>query len=502
MNPPLLRALWRGALLIALSVVASASARANDRLPAPLVPSYETARTEVQKYTRYLMRKVWAPLVQRLAVEPLHPADRAAVAAELVDEIVHLALPQAKAITRDVMFGTGATYVRIAMPELRAKAAASMSQLLKAGKPGNVADAIEQASNVSQRALNDRIDQALREDLEGYAQEWVEGGVGLPLGGRPRASTRPLPGDWEPRYQGHARAKAHWFTNWWQRKRNRLSLSHMATTMSREEIDRARHEGPIWKQVSALSQEVWAQNRVRMDFKWGRVNWEMDRRRIRRRMEQDVAQAAWAMTRHVKELLAPDTMKQVGDQLRKRVEQELDKPENKDDAERYPDSRGALQQRLQGLKQELNPLFDNAMKRVELPADMGPELQEQSREHGRRFMHDELEGPLARHIRDEASARSAARRVKQQLPGWVAEGLSRFDPGATKDNVRDFVKRHVLPRAREEVGDALRAAGREDLEWQSAARERAIDEVIQRKGVDAALEQEIEKQTRGRGESR
>jgi len=202
----------RGFFAGAAVLLIADGAAANDRLPKQLREGYGVALDEVQSYTRYILRKVWVPVIGELAAENLPKQMRAAKAAELVDEIVHLTLPQAKRITRDVLFGTGTTHVRIARPELREKALAAIGSLYKEGKPASVAEAVEQAGNVAQRDLVDRIDQALREDLESYTQEWVEGAAGLPLQGRPRSWTRPLPGKWEKPYQGEARKKAHWFT--------------------------------------------------------------------------------------------------------------------------------------------------------------------------------------------------------------------------------------------------------------------------------------------------
>jgi hypothetical protein len=241
-----------------------------------------------------------------------------------------------------------------------------------------------------------------------------------------------------------------------------------------------------------------------MDFKWGRLNWEIDRRRIRRRMDQDLAQGTWALSRLAKELLAPETQRQIRERLRRRVREELDREPLRREAERYPDSRGTLQERLQGLKQELDPIFNGAMDKVPLPPDMPPDLQGLTREHGRRFMREELEGPLARAIRNEASSRTAARRVGERLPGWVADALVRFDPGRAeaadaRRRARDHVRAEVQPKAEEEVREALRDAGRNDLEWDGAARSKAVRDVLSRARFGEALGREVDRQLSGTG---
>src|SRR5207245_1545052 len=99
-----------------------------------------------------------------------------------------------------------------------------------------------------------------------------------------------------------------------------------------------------------------------------RPNWEIDRRRIRRRMDQDLAQATWAMTRLVKELDAPETARELDRELKRQMREELEKEREK--TEQYPTTGDELQRQMQKLKERMNPILDQAMGKVKLPADM------------------------------------------------------------------------------------------------------------------------------------
>src|SRR5262249_8508407 len=150
---------------------------------------------------------------------------------------------------------------------------------------------------------------------------------------------------------------------------------------------------------------------------------EINRRRIRRRMDQDEAQATWALSKLVKELTAPQTSKEIQQELEKRVREELAKGELRKQAEEYPVSRKELEKKLERLKQEMNPIFNKAMAKVELPDDMGG----LAREHGRRYMREELDGPLADAIRRGATPHTARRRVEERMGQWVADAMARFE---------------------------------------------------------------------------
>jgi hypothetical protein len=474
----------------------AAPAFGNDRLPKRLREGYDVARAEVRKYMRYVLPKVFGERIRALVAEKLPRPVLDERAGEVVDEIVHLLLPYAKKVTGDVLFGTDSTHVRITMPERRAAAlrAAALALPGRATPAQSVRDAIEQLGSVAERALHDRIEQALLEDMEDYVQLWVEGATGLPLRGRPRHWMRPLPREWKEPYERQSRAQVHRFLYYWLRKRQRLALSHLATSMTRDEIDRARHEGPVWRLLSGASHEAWAQNWLRMDFKWGRVNWEIDRRRIRRRMDQDLALGTWALARLAKEVTSTETVRQASAYLDRRLREELSKPPLKERAERFPHGARELEQEMQRLLPELDPIFNRAMDRVPLEREMPPDIREIAREHGRRYGREELGGALTQKVRLHASGVAAARRVRDRLPGWVSEALGRFDPGEggrgdLRRRARDFVRKETLRKVRGEVSEALREAGFDELVWSEKRRARAIDEVVQGQG----LEQEIDR---------
>jgi hypothetical protein len=484
---------------LALLLVPTSASAANDRLPQRLRKGYSVAQAEVKRYLRYILGKVWTePLGKLRRGRPTlrRLRDRAEAT---VDEIVHLTLPQAKRILGDAVFGTGATHLRLTRPELREQARrAAVAGLSDPSPARSVAEAVERMGGVAERRLNDRLEQALLEDMEDFVQQRVEGALGLPVQGRGRAYVRRLPDKWESVYQKEARLEVHRYLYWWLRKRQRLALGHLSMSMSREALDRARHQGPVWRLLSGISDEAWAQNRLRIDFKWGHLNWEIDRRRLRRRMDQDLAQGTWAMARLVKELSSPRTQAEATKELERQVEQALDGPAQRKEAERYPDTALQLRRDLQPLKETLDPLFNRAMERVELPADMPPELQELAREHARRFMREEMETSLAAAIRRGAVARSAGARVRERLGAWVGEALRRFDPGAGAPRLatKDFVRKETLPRVREKVDDALRAAGIDEFTVGRERQQRAIERVMRHnrfeRAIDEAVDRELE----------
>src|SRR5258706_10762218 len=106
----------------------------------------------------------------------------------VADDVVHLTLAQSQRILRDAVFGTGTTHLRFTRPELRAQARQAAETSLAPGSTPSqsVAAAIDRMGNVSERMVNDRLEQALIEDVEDFVQQRVEGGLGLPVQGRGR----------------------------------------------------------------------------------------------------------------------------------------------------------------------------------------------------------------------------------------------------------------------------------------------------------------------------
>jgi len=154
----------------------------------------------------------------------------------------------------DVLFGTGETHLRITRPEQRTLAAEALRQTLRpAGKVHSVPRALDRLGRVAERELEDRIEQALTEDLEDFVARQVESATGLEVRGRPRDRVRQLPEKWEKPYRDTVREEAHRFTHWWLRKRQRLALSRLATSRSPQEIDEARHRAPVWQLASGIS---------------------------------------------------------------------------------------------------------------------------------------------------------------------------------------------------------------------------------------------------------
>jgi hypothetical protein len=489
------------ALLAAL--VSATSARANDRLPPRLREPYAAAMKHVRKYIPYILRKVWRPKIAELYQQRKNPAALKARVDEMVDEIVHLLLPYTSKLLDDAVFGTRETHLRITMPERLAMAERAAQARLKAGPTGTpksaneaVTQAMRYAGSVAERELNDRLSQALTEDVEDFTQREVEGYVGLPLVGRPRGAMRDLPQQWETPYEAQVRRDVHVLTHWYMRKKRRLQLTHLAMTMSHKELDRARDKGAVWALTSDISQEAWAQNRLRVDYVWGRPNWEIDRRRIRRRMDQDEAQATWALAKLVKETASSKTSRAVREHLDRRAEEEMKK--HRAEAERYPDTRAELERAMEGLTREIDPILNRAMDRVKLPG-LRDDLRELAREYGRRYVHDDLRGEIGGAVQRAAAPHVAARRVREQLPAWVGEAVSRFEaPESAKDDelakkLREHVKTQVDPRIDDEVTDAMRAAGMEHTVWNKAAREKTVRDVSKRFRFDEAIDREIER---------
>jgi hypothetical protein len=483
-----------------------AQSRGNDRLPVRYRTAYESGIAEAKKYQRYILRKVWAGRLHKLRAEGLDPKALAARAEEVVDEAVHILLPQTRKIAEDVLYGTGHTHLRLTFPE-RHKLAVGALKATTGAKPKSVGEAVQQAidqvGGTYERELTDRIEQALVEDAEDFVQREVEGALGLPVVGRPRHLPRPLPPKWEERY-GKARSDVHTFDYWWLRKKRRMQLTRMATAMRPDEIDAARHDGRIWGLVSAASQETWAQNRLRIDFAWGHLNWEIDRRRIRRRMDQDLAQGAWALAKLVKELTAPETSEAIQKFLDKRIEEELSKAPLRQQAEQYPTTARALERQLSRLSQELEPILNRAMDRAALP-DLQGALRELAREHGRRYVREEMPGDLSRAISRRAAKMAAAKRVRDRLAGLIASSLNRFDPGragqsgeALQRKAKEHVRKEIDPIIDEEIEGALREGGRDHELLGKTSRAKAIGEVRRAFGIDGEIERQIERTLEGR----
>lgn len=488
--------LW---LSLGVLLASSGGASANDRLPRRVRETYLRGRTEAEKYLRYLLDRVWGQEVARLAAAGVPRAQRSARADSMVDEVVHLVLPNALRYTRAALFGTRGTHLTITEPGSARAPSVGSARVPPAQSAKQAAqEAIAQLGGATERALEDRLEQALGEDLGDLAQQWVEGAVGLPVQGRSRARVRPLPPEWEARYQEQARAQAHEHTYWWLRKRRRTQLSHLAMSSKKAELDRAQHEGPVWGLTSGISQESWAQNRLRLDFKWGRPNWEIDRRNLRRRLDQDLAQATWAMARQVRELTRDGVTRKAKEHLRRRVREELQKAPLREKAEGYPGTRRELEQQLDGLRRELDGIANEATAKVPLPPDMTPPLQELARKHGRRYFREDLAGALGGAISDEAPLHAAHKRARDTLPGHVADAIARQDLGArageegdARRKVLDAVRQEALPKVREDVRDALRASGQDELR---PARAGDADEVVRRFELERQLDEEAAQQ--------
>jgi hypothetical protein len=477
-------------LALGLLLAASLPAHANDRLPPDLRAGYDRAFAGVRDYARYILRKVWRPQLAVLAVKERDRGARRARAAEIVDEIVDLVLPHGRKLLEDGLYGTGETHVGVTRPRPRALAEASKGA--PAGKD-LFGTAIAQALRTYERALDDRLEQALAEDLEDSVQRDVEEHVGLPVVGRPRSLARALPPQWEPKYRA-VRPDVHEFTYWHLRKKQRLRLGHLAATRTHEALDEARHTGTLWGMTSGISHEAWAQNRWRMDFQFGRVDWETQRRRIRRRMDQDQAQAAWGLARLVKELTAPETEAALRQALREKMRERLSEAPLREKAERFPKTRDELQRELERVKDELDPMMNRAMDRVPLP----PDMRDLAREHGRRYMKEELQSDFLRALPEEAAALAAARRVRERLPEKVAEALARADLDPTLEErtpeaLRGAARRQALEAVDEEIEGTLRASGL-DTDLAGARRARTLGEVRRRFQLDDAVDRELERQ--------
>jgi hypothetical protein len=488
------------------------SAVANDRLPARLRAPYAKSFAEARKYVRYILRKVWRPKIA--ALRGKHAGDRKALQSKtdaLVDEISHLLLPYGKKLVHDVVFGTGETHLRLTMPERKKasrEAALASLQAFSTGSGGGpppkspseaMQQALSEAGGTYEREVNDRLDQALAEDIEDFTQREVESRVGLPVAGRTRDRMRTLPAKWEKPYQEIAREEVHRFNHWYLRKRRRLQLAHLAATQSQEELDRARHTGRVWGITSGISYEAWAQNRLRIDFKWGRFNWETDRRHIRRRMDQDEAQATWALAKLVKELTSPGSTRELENHLQKRVREELSR-DLRAQAEQYPRTAPELEQRLQALRRELDPIMNRAMDRVKLP-DLPDNLKELAREHGRRYTHEEMQNDLGRAIQREAMPYAAAQRVSNSLGMWVSDALARYEtapgtqpPEEARSRVLDHVKKEVRPLIDESIERTLGEVGLDEKLWNQETRKRTVRDVKERFDLDKAIERETDRQ--------
>jgi hypothetical protein len=497
-----MRSFFGCVLTIAFLPAAASASPGNDRLPKRLHEHYGMAIKESQKYAAFILQKVFKQKIEVLKALNPDPEILRLKTYGLVDEIVHLILPYTTNVMQDIVLGSSATYLRITMPDrgvvqgaaAAAKAAAAKTMDPKGNKDPVAAmrEAIMQMGGANERELNDRLEQALTEDLEDYVQRRVESQTGLPEEGRPRGWVRPLTDQYEEPYQNVSRPRVHQYTYWWLRKRRRLELTHLASTMTQEELDRAQHTGDIWGLTSGISYEAWAQNRLKMNFKWGRLNFEIDRRRIRRRMDQDEAQATSALAKLVKELSAPETTQEMEKQLEKRVKEELGKGDLQKKAEDYPNTRKDLEKDLQRLKKEMDPIFNKAMAKVELPDDMGG----LAREHGRRYMREEMDAPLSEAIRKGATPHTARKRIGERLGQWVGDAMTRFEenpnlsPEEQRKRAQKQVKEHVDPLVQREVEDTLRDTGAMPSVKE---RDKAVKDVLRDIPVDDMIDKEMDR---------
>jgi len=482
-----LRSLLGSALLCGFTLSIAPPSNANDRLPPRLHKAYTRGLEESRRYARFIIDKVYQPKLAEILVSTSDPALRRGRIGKLVDEAAHLLLPQARRILNDVVYGTGETHLAVTFPERGKLAPLQPGENPMTGHM--LKDAVDKASRVHERALTDRLEQALSEDLEDYVQRESEGRTGLRVVGRPRGYSRPLPKEWQGPYR-QIRDEVYRYTYWWMRKRQRMKMTHMARTMTPDEIDRSRDK-EMWGVTSAISEEAWAQNRYRMDFKYGRFNWEVNRRRIRRRMDQDEARAGWGLTRLVRELTDPETQEALKKELEQRVGKALDQPGLREEAEKFPESGPELQKKLGGLKKELDPSIDKAMDKVELP----PDMRGLAREHGRRYAHEDLDGELTKSIQRGAAPHAANKAARDKLDDLVGAAAARVDladpPPASNEARRKQIKQHVDPAVDEDIESSLRRAG---LDHELAGKEdraRAVKKVREQFQLDDAIERAI-----------
>ncbi|MBI3070597.1 MAG: hypothetical protein HYY84_00580 [Deltaproteobacteria bacterium] len=477
---------------------------ANDRLPTRLHAPYRAAWVEVEKYTRFILKKVWEKRLAEAKAKAKAKSPSGAVMQDTVDDIVHIVLPFTKRILNDVVFGTGETHLRLTMPKRGKLALAGRGVVVDAepltSDPVEAArQAVDALGSRPERDLHDQLEQALTEDLDHMVERHVERAFGKGGSkGRPRKEFRTLSSGYEATYAQKTRPEIHRFAYWWLRAKKRNELTQLAASLSQPELDRAQHRGAIWGLTSNVSREAWSQIRLDIDFKFGRPNWEIDRRRIRRRIDQDLAQGTWALAKLVKELTAIPTLNEADEHLAKRLQDELSKSPNREKAEQYPVTRDALQKELQRLTHELDPIFNRVMARVKLPADM----KSLAEEHGRRFMREGYGPKLARAIDREAAPIAAFRRVVERLPGVVRASLRGFDPGnglreGTEEwrrGAKEHVKRDVGATIDDEIEGALREAGLDTDLKTDRARRGAIKRVWRRFEIDRSIEGETERQ--------
>ena len=153
---------------------ASSSARANDRLPPRWQEGYGLAITEVRNYARYIAARVWREKLGQLRTQRLPRAHRARVVEGLVDEMAHLLLPAARRMTRDALFGTESSHLRLVRPDLRAKALRSAVDAYKARAQGagNLHEVLSQATQSAEQSLDDRLEQALTRTWRITRKSW------------------------------------------------------------------------------------------------------------------------------------------------------------------------------------------------------------------------------------------------------------------------------------------------------------------------------------------
>lgn len=498
---------WLAPALLVL-LLTPAGAQANDRLPPKLRKAYKVALGEVKDYVRYILEKVWKPRLAELRAKGSGAAGLSAEAQTSADDIVHILLPHGEKLVNDVLHGTSETHLRLTMPRRGlmgrrlASAGNSATDVARAAR-----EALETLGGPNERLVHDQLMQALTEDVDDFVSREVETSLGLPAKGRSRRQVRPLSSAFQQPYAERIRQRVQRFSYWWLRKKKRMELGKLAAGNSQKALDEARYTGAIWGLTALASKEAWSMTRLDIDFKWGYPNWEIDRRRIRRRIEQDLSDGTWALSKLVKELGSLRTQKEVEQHLDRRLREELSKGPLKEKAERYPTTAKELGEELDKLRKELDPILDRAMARVKLPEDMAPLAQE----HGRRYVHDAMGPKMTGAIRRAAGPIAAARRASEQLPGLVAKALRSFEPGALEPGSKAYrakakghVKREVAPLLNEEIENGLRGAGL-DRELESArGRKRAVQEVYKRHGIEEALEKqtarELDAQGAGKGE--